>query len=212
MADLCEKLGADVHDVARGMGLDQRIGRKFLHPGPGYGGSCFPKDTRAIMWIAEEKGIRLRVVGATVAVNDERPAQMLEKIRAAFGGTLRGKTVAQLGLTFKPSTDDMRESPALAILDAMVAEGATVRAYDPVGMPNARETRRAGVVFCANELEALDGADGLVVATEWNQFRGIDADVLKSRLKGNVVCDLRNVYEPAVMRVEGLRLRRGVGR
>ena len=118
MADLCERLGADVHDVARGMGLDQRIGRKFLHPGLGYGGSCFPKDTRAIMWIAEEQGIDLRVIGATVAVNDERPAKMLEKIRAAFGGTLRGKTVAQLGLTFKPNTDDMRESPALAILDA----------------------------------------------------------------------------------------------
>ena len=128
---------------------------------------------------------------------------MMEKIRAAFGGSLRGKTVAQLGLTFKPNTDDLRESPALAILDAMLAEGATVRAYDPVGMPSARETRRAGVTFCANELEALEGADGLVVATEWNQFRGIDADALKSRLRGNVVCDLRNVYEPEVMRAKG---------
>ena len=128
---------------------------------------------------------------------------MLEKIRAAFGGSLRGKTVAQLGLTFKPSTDDVRESPALAILDGLVAEGATVRAYDPVGMANTREAGRAGVVYCANELDAIDGADGLVVATEWNQFRGIDPDVLKSRLKGNVVCDLRNVYEPSVMRSRG---------
>jgi UDPglucose 6-dehydrogenase len=211
MADLCEALGADVHDVARGMGLDQRIGRKFLHPGLGYGGSCFPKDTRAVMWLAEEKGMRLRVIGGAVAVNDERPARMLEKVRAAFGGTLRGKTVAQLGLTFKPSTDDVRESPALALLEAMLAEGATVRAYDPVGMPNAREAVPVGVVWCTNELEAIEGADGLVVATEWNQFRGIDADVLKARLKGNVVCDLRNVYEPAVMRSKGFTYV-GVGR
>ena len=211
MADLCEALGADVHDVARGMGLDQRIGRKFLHPGPGYGGSCFPKDTRAVMGLAEEKGMRLRVIGGAVDVNDARPARMLEKIRAAFGGTLRGKTVAQLGLTFKPNTDDIRESPALALLEAMVVEGATVRAYDPVGMPNAREAAPAGVVFCANEFEAIDGADGLVVATEWNQFRGIDADALKGRLKGNVMCDLRNVYEPAVMRSRGFNYV-GVGR
>jgi UDPglucose 6-dehydrogenase len=155
--------------------------------------------------------MRLRVIGGAVAVNDERPARMLEKVRAAFGGTLRGKTVAQLGLTFKPSTDDVRESPALALLEAMLAEGATVRAYDPVGMPNAREAVPVGVVFCANELEAIEGADGLVVATEWNQFRGIDADVLKGRLKGNVVCDLRNVYEPAVMRSKGFTYV-GVGR
>jgi UDPglucose 6-dehydrogenase len=211
MADLCEALGADVHDVARGMGLDQRIGRKFLHPGLGYGGSCFPKDTRAVMWIAEEKGICLRVIGGAVAANDARPARMLEKVRAAFGGSLRGKTVAQLGLTFKPNTDDIRESPALALLDGMVTEGATVRAYDPVGMPNAKEVAPPGVVFCANELEALDGADGLVVATEWNQFRGIDPDTLKRHLKGDVVCDLRNVWEPPAMRAKGFTYV-GVGR
>ncbi|HXK12779.1 MAG TPA: UDP-glucose/GDP-mannose dehydrogenase family protein [Vicinamibacteria bacterium] len=203
MADLCERLGADVHDVARGMGLDQRIGRKFLHPGLGYGGSCFPKDTRAIQWLAREKGLALRVVGATIAVNDERPARMLEKLRTAFGGSLRGRTIAQLGLTFKPNTDDVRESPALAILQGLLADGATVRVYDPAGMPNAREGAPTGVVFCANELETLDGAEGLVVATEWNQFRGIEPDLLKSRLKGNVVCDLRNVYEPSVMRAKG---------
>lgn len=203
MADLCEKLGADVHDVARGMGLDQRIGRKFLHPGLGYGGSCFPKDTRAIMWIAEEQGMSLQVIGSAVAVNDERPSRMLSKIRAAFGGSLRGKTVAQLGLTFKPNTDDVRESPALAILEGMAAEGATVRAYDPVGLSNAMRAAPPGVVFCANELETLEGADGVVIATEWNQFRGIDPEALRSRLKGNVVCDLRNVYEPSVMRAKG---------
>jgi UDPglucose 6-dehydrogenase len=211
MADLCEKLGADVHDVARGMGLDQRIGRKFLHPGLGYGGSCFPKDTRAIKSVAEDLGIPLRLVEATIAVNDERPALMLEKVRNAFGGSLHGKTIAQLGLAFKPNTNDVRESPALSILTAMVEEGATVRAYDPAAMRSASGTVPASVVLCANELETLEGADGLVVATEWNQFRGIDPDVLKSRLKGNVVCDLRNVYDPSVMRERGFDYV-GVGR
>jgi UDPglucose 6-dehydrogenase len=211
MADLCEKLGADVHDVARGMGLDQRIGRKFLHAGLGFGGSCFPKDTRAIMWIAQERGTRLRVVESAVAVNDSRPSQMLDKVREAFGGTLKGKTIAQLGLTFKPNTDDVRESPALAILGGMVREGAVVRAYDPVGMPNARRVAPSEVVFCANEREAIEGADGLVVATEWNQFRGIDPGELATLLKGKVVCDLRNVYEPSVMRAKGLAYI-GVGR
>jgi len=203
IADLCEKLGADVHDVARGMGLDQRIGRKFLHPGLGYGGSCFPKDTRAIRWIAEQMQTPLRLIGAAIAVNEERPALMLEKVRDAFGGSLRGKTIAQLGLTFKPNTDDLRESPALAILDGMLEEGARIRVYDPAGMTEARAAGRSDIVWCDNELAALEGADGLVVATEWNQFRGIDPDVLKSRLKGNVVCDLRNVYEPSVMRKKG---------
>jgi UDPglucose 6-dehydrogenase len=211
IADLCERLGADVHDVARGMGLDQRIGRKFLHPGLGYGGSCFPKDTQAIRWIAEEQGMHLKVIGATIDVNRDRPAMMLEKVRSAFSGSLRGRTIAQLGLTFKPNTDDVRESPALAILNGMIAEGATVRAYDPAGMPNAREVVSAGVVFCANELETLEGADGLVIATEWNQFRGIDPDVIKSRLRGTVVCDLRNVYEPSAMRSKGFDYF-GVGR
>ena len=211
IADLCEKLGADVHDVARGMGLDQRIGRKFLHPGLGYGGSCFPKDTRAIKSVAEDLGVPLRLVEATIAVNDERPALMLGKVRNAFGGSLHGKTIAQLGLTFKPNTNDLRESPALSILTAMVEEGATVRAYDPAGMRSASGTVPASVVLCANELETLEGADGLVVATEWNQFRGLDPDVLKSRLRGNVVCDLRNVYDPSVMRERGFHYV-GVGR
>ncbi len=203
MADLCEALRADVHDVARGMGLDQRIGRKFLHPGLGYGGSCFPKDTLAIRRIAEEQGLQLRIIGATIDVNGERPAKMLEKIRRAFGGSVGGKVIAQLGLTFKPNTDDLRDSPALAILDGLLAEGATIRAYDPVGMPGAREAERPDVVYCSTELEAAEGADGLVVSTEWNQFRGLDPDALRSRLKGNVVCDLRNIYDPALMREKG---------
>jgi UDPglucose 6-dehydrogenase len=203
MADLCESLDADVHDVARGMGLDQRIGRKFLHPGPGYGGACFPKDTRAICRIAEERGLRLKIVEATTSVNAERPGRMLEKIRRAFGGSVAGKTIAQLGLTFKPNTDDLRESPALAILEGLVAEGASVRAYDPVGVPGAKEKARSNVLYCSSELEAAKGADGLVVATEWNQFRGIDPGALKRQLKGRVLCDLRNVYEPALMREKG---------
>jgi UDPglucose 6-dehydrogenase len=211
IADLCEELDADVHDVARGMGLDQRIGRKFLHPGPGYGGSCFPKDTRAIVRLAQQSGVALRVIGAAVEVNDGRQERMLGKVREAFGGSLRGRLVAQLGLTFKPNTDDLRESPALQILDGLVGEGAQVRVYDPAGMPHAMLTERPGVVYCSNELEAVDGAEGLVVATEWNQFRGIDPEALKQRLKGDVICDLRNVYEPAAMRAKGFRYF-GVGR
>jgi UDPglucose 6-dehydrogenase len=203
MADLCEKLGAEVHDVARGMGLDQRIGKKFLHPGPGYGGSCFPKDTRAIMWIAEEQDIDLKIVGAAIGVNDARPAIMLDKIRKVLGGSVKGKTLALLGLTFKPNTDDLRESPALAILDGLIAEGAAVRAFDPVAMPLAAKTKRANVTYCKDELEAAEGADALIVATEWNQFRGIDPEALKSRMKQKLICDLRNIYDPDTMRGKG---------
>jgi UDPglucose 6-dehydrogenase len=203
MADLCEKLGAEVHDVARGMGLDQRIGKKFLHPGPGYGGSCFPKDTRAIMWIAEEQDIDLKIVGAAIRVNDARPTTMLDKIRKVLGGSVKGKTLAMLGLTFKPNTDDLRESPALAILDGLIAEGAVVRAFDPVAMPLAAKTKRANVTYCKDELEAAEGADALIVATEWNQFRGIDPEALKARMKQKIICDLRNIYDPDAMRGKG---------
>jgi UDPglucose 6-dehydrogenase len=211
MADLCERLGADIHDVARGMGLDQRIGRKFLHPGPGYGGSCFPKDTRAIVGIAQEQGIRLRIVETVIEVNDSRVALMVEKVRAAVGGSVQGKTLGLLGLTFKPNTDDLRESPAIALLDAMLAEGAVIQAYDPVGMPIAAQTPRSNVTYCENEIEAARGANALVVATEWNQFRGIDPESLKASLKEPVVVDLRNIYEPSVMRGHGFRYI-GVGR
>jgi len=203
MADLCEKVGADVHDVARGMGLDQRIGRKFLHPGPGYGGSCFPKDTRAILELARDHDVPLKIVSSVIDVNDARIPASMAKIRAAVGGSLEGKTIALLGLTFKPNTDDLRESPAIAILDAMVAAGADVRAYDPVGMPIAERTKRARVRYCADEYDAASGADALVVATEWNQFRALDADRLKATMGRPVIVDLRNVYDPGALRAKG---------
>ena len=211
MADLCERVGADVHDVAKGMGLDQRIGRKFLHPGPGYGGSCFPKDTRAILEVAREAGVSLRIVEATIAVNDGRIPTALAKIRRALGGALKGKTVGLLGLTFKPNTDDLRESPAMAILERMLAEGAQVRAFDPVAMAIAAATPREGVRYCEDEYAVTDGADALVVATEWNQFRALDVDRLKSGMKAAVMVDLRNVYEPEAIREKGFAYH-GVGR
>jgi UDPglucose 6-dehydrogenase len=203
MADLCEKLGADIHDVAKGMGLDQRIGNKFLHPGPGYGGSCFPKDTRAILEVAREAGVPLKIVSAVIDVNDGRIPTSMEKIRAAAGGSLKGKTVALLGLTFKPNTDDLRESPAIAILESMLAEGAKVQAFDPVGMTIAAQTERKGMRYCDDEYQAAAGADVLVVATEWNQFRALHTDRLKAAMKAPVMVDLRNVYEPDAMRAKG---------
>jgi UDPglucose 6-dehydrogenase len=205
MADLCERVGADVHAVAKGMGLDQRIGSKFLHPGPGYGGSCFPKDTRAILELARENGAILEIVSAVIAVNDARVPKSVAKIREALGGTLGGRTLGLLGLAFKPNTDDLRESPAIGILEAMVAEGARVRAYDPVAMDLARARRYEGVTFCRDEYDAAEGADGLVVATEWNQFRGLDVDRIKALLREPVVVDLRNIWEPAAMRSKGFR-------
>ena len=205
MADLCECLGADVHLVARGMGLDNRIGRKFLHPGPGYGGSCFPKDTRAIVEIARDAGMGLKIVEAVIDVNEERIPRMTAKIRQALGGSFEGKTVGLLGLTFKPNTDDLRESPAVRIMDAILAEGAAVRAYDPVGIPFAQSTPRERVTYCGNEYEPAEGAHALVIATEWNQFRGLDLERVKRALKEPVLVDLRNVYEPAVVRGKGFR-------
>ncbi|MBZ5640567.1 MAG: UDP-glucose/GDP-mannose dehydrogenase family protein [Acidobacteriia bacterium] len=205
MADLCERVGADVHAVAKGMGLDQRIGTKFLHPGPGYGGSCFPKDTRAIVELARENGANLEIVSAVIAVNEARIPKAVAKIREALGGTLGGRTAGLLGLAFKPNTDDLRESPAIGILEAMVAEGARVRAYDPVAMDLARARRYEGVTFCRDEYDAAEGADGLVVATEWNQFRGLDVDRIKALLREPVVVDLRNIWEPAAMRSKGFR-------
>jgi UDPglucose 6-dehydrogenase len=203
MADLCEKVGADIHDVARGMGLDQRIGRKFLHPGPGYGGSCFPKDTRAILELARDHDIPLKIIEAVIDVNAGRIATSLGKVRRAAGGALKDKTVGLLGLTFKPNTDDLRESPAIAILDGMLAEGARVQAYDPIGMPIAAQTPRDGVRYCDDEYQAASGTDVLVVATEWNQFRALDADRLRAAVRKPVIVDLRNVYEPETMRSKG---------
>jgi UDPglucose 6-dehydrogenase len=211
MADLCEALGADVHGVAKGMGLDRRIGPKFLHPGPGYGGSCFPKDTRAVLEVARDQGQDLRIVRATIEVNDARPEKMVEKIRRAVGGELGGKTIGLLGLTFKPNTDDLRESPAMIILDRLTEEGAEVRAYDPVALSVVEGEKRKGVAACEDEYEAAKGADALVIATEWNQFRGLDVDRLMQLLARPVVVDLRNVYEPDAMRQRGFDYT-GVGR
>ncbi len=203
MADLCEKVGADVHDVARGMGLDQRIGRKFLHPGPGYGGSCFPKDTRAILELARDHDVPLKIVAAVIDVNAGRIATSLGKVRKALGGTFKGKVVGLLGLTFKPNTDDLRESPAMAILDGMLGEGAKIQAFDPIGMPIAAQSPRQGVRYCDDEYQAASGVDALVVATEWNQFRALDLERLRVAMTKPTIVDLRNVYEPEAMRAKG---------
>ncbi len=211
MADLCESLGADVHVVARAMGLDRRIGSKFLHPGPGYGGSCFPKDTRAVVELAKDAGIDLQIVRSVIAVNDSRAAQMLDKIRTALGGELQGRTIGQLGLTFKPNTDDLRESPAMLIMNGLLEGGAKLRVYDPAGLAALAARPPAGVTCCRDEYDAAEGADALVVATEWNQFRGLDLDRLKRLLAQPVVIDLRNIYEPSAMRSKGFRYS-GVGR
>jgi UDPglucose 6-dehydrogenase len=211
MADLCEAVGADVHDVAKGMGLDRRIGAKFLHPGPGYGGSCFPKDTRAVLEVARDHDRDLRIVRSVIEVNDARPAAMLEKIRAALGGRIEDRTIALLGLTFKPNTDDLRESPAMKILEGLLAVGARVRVYDPVAMPQLAGNCPPGVEACRDEYHAVEGAEALVLATEWNQFRGLDLERVSQLLREPVVIDLRNVYEPEAMRRRGFRYS-GVGR
>jgi UDPglucose 6-dehydrogenase len=193
------------------MGLDRRIGPKFLHPGPGYGGSCFPKDTRAVVEVAKDHGADLRIVQAVIDVNDSRPAAMVEKIRAALGGELKNKTICLLGLTFKPNTDDLRESPAMIILEGLTEAGAGVRAYDPVAIPILDKDPRPGVEYCRDEYEAAEGADVLVIATEWNQFRGLDLERVKGLLSRALVVDLRNVYEPERMRGKGFEYT-GVGR
>ncbi len=204
IADLCERLGTDVHDVARGIGLDGRIGRKFLHPGPGYGGSCFPKDTAALVRIAQEVDAPLRLVEAVVAVNAVRKARMAEKLMAACGGSVAGKTVAVLGLTFKPNTDDMRESPSLDIVRALLEAGAAVRVFDPEGMDEAKRLLQ-GVIWCAGAYEAIAGADALAIVTEWNEFRALDLARVKSLLRDPVVVDYRNIYNPEEMAAAGFR-------
>ena len=211
MADLCERIGADVHDVARGIGLDGRIGRKFLHPGPGYGGSCFPKDTLALMRISQDWGAPSRLVETTVAVNEARKAGMAARVIAACGGSVRGKTVAVLGLTFKPETDDMRDAPSLPIVSRLSEEGAAVRAFDPVGMEQARPLLPGGITYCADAYDALRDADALVLLTEWNEFRALSPDRIRAAMRGQVVVDLRNVFDPAAMAQAGL-IYHGVGR
>ncbi len=205
MADVCERAGADVHDVARGIGLDGRIGKKFLHAGPGFGGSCFPKDTLAMVRIAQDHGAPSRLIEAVVAVNDARKASMAARVINAAGGSVRGKTIAVLGLTFKPETDDMRDAPSIPIVGRLVEDGAILRAYDPEGMEPARAVLPPGVVYCRDALDAVTGADILVIITEWNQFRAIDAARLREAMRGDLIVDLRNLYEPAVMRAAGFR-------
>jgi UDPglucose 6-dehydrogenase len=200
MADLCEKVGADVQDVARGIGLDGRIGSKFLHAGPGFGGSCFPKDTLALLKTSQESGAPARIVGTVVEVNDDRKNRMAEKIVDAFGG-VNGKTVAVLGLTFKPNTDDMRDAPSLVIVPALQKAGARIRAYDPEGMAEAKKL--LNVELCGDAYEAISGADGVVILTEWNEFRALDLVRLKSLLARPLMVDLRNIYRPAHMAEAG---------
>jgi UDPglucose 6-dehydrogenase len=203
MADLCEALGADVQQVARGIGLDNRIGSKFLHAGPGYGGSCFPKDTLALVRTAADAGSPVTLVEATVKVNDARKKAMAGKVSAAMEGDLAGKTVGVLGLTFKPNTDDMRDAPSLDIIPALLAMGAKVQAFDPEG----HEARQmlAGVDFKAGPYEVAEGADALVIITEWDQFRALDLDEVKRLMRSPVVVDLRNIYRPEEMVSRGFR-------
>lgn len=193
IADLCEKVGADVQDVARGIGLDNRIGGKFLHAGPGYGGSCFPKDTLALLKTSQDYDAPQRIVEAVVAVNDNRKRAMGRKVIAACGGDVRGKTIAVLGLTFKPNTDDMRDSPAIAVVQTLQDAGANVRAYDPEGMDQAKLVLD-GITYCANSYEAMEGSDALVIVTEWDAFRALDLDRVKGLLSEPILVDLRNVY------------------
>jgi UDPglucose 6-dehydrogenase len=196
IANLCEQVGADVHAVAKGMGLDGRIGRKFLHAGPGYGGSCFPKDTTALIRIAQEHGASCRIVEATVEVNAAQKARMVKKIRDALGGSEAGKKIAVLGLTFKPETDDMRDSPSLAIIPNLVDKGAVIKAHDPQGVTEARKLLPGNVNYCDDIYKTIEGADAFVLMTEWNEYRGLDFHKVKQLMKGNVIVDLRNVYEP----------------
>ncbi|MBW2109365.1 MAG: UDP-glucose/GDP-mannose dehydrogenase family protein [Deltaproteobacteria bacterium] len=204
MANICEKVGADVHQVARGMGLDQRIGPKFLHPGPGFGGSCFPKDTWAIRQIAKEHGVDFKIVDAVIKVNDERPSVMIQKVVAALDGEVSGKTIGMLGLTFKPNTDDMRESPTIPLICGLQEMGAKFQAYDPAGMDHARDYLND--IDYKRDLYAVAlGADALVLATEWNQFRNIDWARVKELMNRPVVIDLRNMYKPERMRSLGFQ-------
>jgi len=199
IADLCERVGADVQEVARGMGLDNRIGGKFLHAGPGFGGSCFPKDATALLKTAQDHGVPLRIVETVSAVNDQRKRAMARKVVAALHGSIRGKTIAVLGLTFKPNTDDTRDSPAIPLIVALNDLGATVRAYDPAGMDQAKPQLPA-VAYCNSAYSAAEGADAVVIATEWEQFRALDLVRLKSVMAQPVIVDLRNIYRADEMK------------
>jgi UDPglucose 6-dehydrogenase len=202
VADLCESVGADVQDVARGIGLDGRIGRKFLHAGPGFGGSCFPKDCAALVRTAEEAGKRLTMVERVLEINDSRKRAMADRIVAACGGSVTGKTIAVLGLTFKPNTDDMRESPSLSILPPLIEAGATIRAFDPEGMAESKKLL-PGLDYCDDAYDTMIDADALVLLTEWNEFRALDLARIKQLLRQPIIVDLRNIYQPQEMTEAG---------
>jgi UDPglucose 6-dehydrogenase len=210
MADLCEAVGADVQEVARGIGLDNRIGPKFLHAGPGYGGSCFPKDTLALLRTAEEAGVEQRIISTVVSVNDDRKAAMADRVARALGGSLEGKRVGVLGLTFKPNTDDMRDAPSIPLIKRLVEGGAEVTAFDPVGREQA-EPLLPGIAFAADAYAAADGADALVIVTEWDEFRALDLALVARRMRGTALVDLRNVYDRLEAERAGL-VHFGVGR
>ena len=209
VANLCDAIGCDVHDVARGMGMDNRIGRKFLHPGPGYGGSCFPKDTRALTTVADQFGVETRIVDAVIDANERQREAMIPKIEKLVGD-LDGKHIGILGLSFKPETDDMRESPAIDIIRSLLKRGAKIRAYDPVAMDEAKHCLPE-IEYATDEYDAIRDAEALVIVTEWNQFRALDMDKVKQLLKAPKIADLRNIYEPQDMRELGFEYI-GVGR
>lgn len=204
VANLCEEIGADVQDVAKGMGLDGRIGKKFLHAGPGYGGSCFPKDTKAYMRTCQEHNAPSRIVEAVVEVNSAQKARMVKKIREALGDEISGKIIAVLGLAFKPETDDMRESPAITILSTLVEKGAQIQAHDPQAMKEA-ERELVNIKYCAGPYEACEKADAIIIMTEWNEYRALDLEKIKNLLSQPIFIDLRNVYEPQQMKEAGFK-------
>ena len=200
---MCEAVNADVHDVSKGIGLDGRIGRKFLHPGPGYGGSCFPKDTQALVRIAQENDVTCRIVESVIEVNEAQKARMIGKIRVALGGDESGKKLAVLGLTFKPETDDMRDAPSLSILPKLIENGAIVYAHDPQGIKEAKPLLPDSIHYCDSIYEVFENAYAVIILTEWNVYRGLDLARIKNMMDGNVFLDLRNVYEPENMKTLG---------
>jgi UDPglucose 6-dehydrogenase len=210
MADLCEAVDADVQDLARGIGLDNRIGAKFLHAGPGYGGSCFPKDTLALLRTAEEAGVRQQIVSTVVEVNDRRKEAMADRVKDALGGSLQGKRIGVLGLTFKQNTDDMRDAPSIPLIKGLLAGGASVTAFDPVGRREA-EPLLPGIAFANSAEEVADGADAVVIVTEWDEFRALDLKQIAGRMRGKLLVDLRNIYDRPEAEEAGLAYR-GVGR
>lgn len=204
IANLCERVGADVHVVAKGMGLDQRIGPKFLHPGPGYGGSCLPKDTTALLKMAEEHGVKLGIVEAAVEANERQRVLMIEKIKNNFGKDLKGITLAVLGLSFKPNTDDIRDAPSLSIIKGLISSGAKIKAYDPVSMQEVKKIF-PDVKYCKDPYDAIDGSDAVIIITEWNQFRNLDLQRIKKLLKEPYFFDLRNIYDPQKLKALGFK-------